>query len=194
MHFPARLLTALTTALLALAIAQAPALAASESGTHAWSTNTLTLRSGPGTDYAVTGEIAGDLAIKVLRCEELWCLVDGDTGRGWTGTHSISFGKTSADWPGGINPDYPSGGPGQVCFYSGTNYTGFRFCAETGRVVQDFALLNLDNQFQSVELVGNVSVAACRDRFFQSYCERIIVSQPVLDQYLLRNLTSVRIY
>ncbi|WP_108396588.1 peptidase inhibitor family I36 protein [Devosia submarina] len=172
----------------------APALAYSESGTHAWSTRPLVLSSGPGTAYHTTGEIPENAAIKVLRCQRLWCLVDGPGGRGWTSKDRIAFGKTPTDWPGGINPDYPAGGPGEVCFYSGTNYTGFRFCAETGRVVQDFALLNLDNQFQSVELIGNVSVAACRDRFFQSYCERIIVSQPVLDQYLRRNLTSVRVY
>lgn len=191
MQFPARLLTALTTALLALAIAQAPAMALSESGTHAWSTNTLTLRSGPGTNYAVTGEIAGDLAIKVLRCEELWCLVDGDTGHGWASTHSISYGKTSADWPGGINPNYPSGGT--ACFYTGTNYSGSEFCVATGRVIDDLALLGLDNAFSSVRIQGT-SVAACRDRDFQSYCERIIVSQPVLDQYLTRALSAIRVY
>ena len=53
-----------------------------------------------------------------------------------------------------------------------------------GRVFNDFALLNMDNHFRSVQITGSLSVAACRDRFFQSYCERIITSQPVLDQYL----------
>ena len=38
------------------------------------------------------------------------------------------------------------------------------------------------------------SAALCRDRFFQSYCERIIESQPVLDHYLRRNLSSIRMY
>ena len=177
--------------LLAFAI---PASAYTESGTHAWSTSPLVLSSGPGSAYHVTGQIAENAAIKVLRCQRLWCLVDGEGGRGWTSRDHISFGKTPADWPGGINPDYPAGGPGEVCFYTGTNFTGVAFCARPGRVVQDFALLNMDNQFLSVELVGNVSVAACRDRFFQSYCERIIRSQPVLDQYLQRNLSSARVY
>lgn len=191
MHLPARLLTALSAVLLALIIGQAPAMAASESGTHAWSTNTLTLRGGPGTNYAVTGEIGADLAIKVLRCEELWCLVDGDTGRGWAGTHSISFGKTSTDWPGGANPDYANGGT--ACFYTGANYSGSQFCFSAGRVIDDLALLGLDNAFASVSIEGT-SVAACRDRDFQSYCERIIVSQPVLDRYLARALSAIRVY
>ena len=188
----ARLLSALSGLLLVLAFAQSPAMAESQSGTHAWSTDSLTLRDGPGTVYNVTGQLDADLAIMVLRCQKLWCLVDGDTGRGWTDRGSISFGKTSADWPGGVNPDYRSGGP--VCFYTGTNYTGSEFCVRGGRTIQDLALLGLDNSFSSVRINGTASVAACRDRFFQSYCERIIVSQPALDPYLRRNLSSIRLY
>ena len=116
MHRFGRLLTALA-GLLFLAVA--PALAVSESGTHAWSSDTLTLRDGPGLAYTVTGEIAADLPIKVLRCEELWCAVDGPGGRGWTSKQYVVFGLTSTDWPGGVNPNYPSGG--SVCFYQGTN-------------------------------------------------------------------------
>jgi uncharacterized protein YraI len=189
----ATLLASLVTTL-SLAFSVAPAQALSSSGTLAWSTQVLVLQSGPGAAYDVTGEIPADVQIKVLRCQRLWCLVDGETGRGWTSLDHIAFGKTSTDWPGGINPNYPEGGPGEVCFYTGTNYSGTAFCAGPGRVVQDFALLNMDNTFASVELVGNVSVAACRDRFFQSYCERIIESQPVLDEYLHRALSSARVY
>lgn len=190
MHTVARFLTAAITL---LALWQAPAFAFSESGTHAWSSNALILRDGPGTAYSVTGEIQADLAIKVLRCQRLWCVVDGQGGRGWASKDGIVFGKTSADWPGGINPDYPSGG-GSVCFYSGTNYSGQEFCVSSGRVIQDLALLGLDNAFSSVRITGAANAAACRDRFFQSYCERIVADQPVLDQYLRRNLTSIRVY
>ncbi|WP_332699595.1 SH3 domain-containing protein [Devosia sp.] len=194
MHHFGRLLTALTSFLLILALGQAPAMAASLSGTHAWSTDPLSLRNGPGTAYDLTGEIAAKMEIKVLRCQKLWCLVDGHGGRGWTYKRHISFGKSPTRWPGGVNPDYPAGGPGSVCFYQGTNYTGSALCVSSGRVIPDLALLGLDNSFSSVRIDGNVSAAACRDRFFQSYCERIIASQPVLDQYLHRNLTSVRVY
>ena len=183
-----RLLTALAT--LAL-LAGAPAFAASESGTHAWSSDTLTLRDGPGLAYHVTGEIAADLPIKVLRCEELWCAVEGDGGRGWTSKQFVVFGLTSTDWPGGVNPDYPSGG--SMCFYTGANYTGAEFCVGSGRVIHDLDLLGLDNSFASVKVEG-ASAAACRDRDFQSYCERIIADQPALDPYLRRALSSIRVY
>ena len=172
----------------------APAQAWSENGTHAWSTQVLVLQSGPGAAYDVTGEIPTDVAIKVLRCTVLWCLVDGPGGRGWTGKHRISFGLTPTDWPGGINPDYPQGGPGEICFYEGTHYTGRSFCARSGRVLVDLALVHWDNRVSSVKVTGNVSAAACRDRDFSSYCERIIASQPVLDRYLRRALSSIRVY
>ncbi len=55
-----------------------------------------------------------------------------------------------------------------------------RLMTRAGRVIQDLALLNLDNVFSSVEIRGG-SVAACRDRFFASYCERIIESHTPTD-------------
>ena len=98
---------------------------------------------------------------------------------------------TSADWPGGVNPNYPTGGT--ICFYQGTNFTGAELCLSSGRVIQDLALLGLDNRFSSARVYG-ASAAACRDRDFQSYCERIIADQPVLDQYLRHALSSIRVY
>ena len=188
MRYFGRLLTTLAAVML---LAMASAYAASEAGTHAWSSDTLTLRNGPGLAYDVTGEIAADLPIRVLRCEELWCNVDGEGGRGWTSKQFIVFGLTSADWPGGINPDYPSGG--SICFYSGTNFTGAELCMNSGRVIHDLALLGLDNTFSSVKVSG-ASAAACRDRGFQSYCERIIADQPALHPYLRHALSSICVY
>lgn len=176
-------------------LAATPALAHSASGTHAWSTQTLVLHTGPGAVYDLTGdEIPTDVAIKVLRCTVLWCLVDGPGGRGWAVKERISFGMAPADWPFGINPDYPQDGPGEVCFYEGSHYTGRSFCAKSGRVLVDLALVHWDNRVSSVRVSGNVSVAACRDRDFSSYCERIVASQPVLDPFLRRALSSIRVY
>lgn len=187
----ARMLAAFTSVLLMLALVQSPAMAATQSGTHAWSTDTLNLRSGPGTNYDLTGEIGAALAIKVLRCQKLWCLVDGATGRGWTDKRNISFGNTTAsDWPY-TNPNYPTGGT--ICLYTGTNYSGTEYCLTTGRTIRDLATLDLDNSFASIR-IDSTSVDACRDRDFQSYCERIIQSQPVLDQYLRDALSSIKVY
>lgn len=186
-----RILLALLT-LMSLLVA--PVLAASESGTHGWSLEPLTLRSGPGAAYDVTGEIPGKVAIKVLRCQRLWCNVDGQGGRGWTSKDLIGFGPEPEGALFHESPDYPAGGPGEICFFEGTNYTGASFCAGPGQVFRDLALLNVDNRFSSVSVTGDVSAAACRDRFFQSYCERVTGDQPVLDEHLRQSLSSIRVH
>lgn len=171
-----------------------PALALSPAGSHGWSRAALVLHSGPGDHYPVTGEIAGKLAIKILRCQKLWCNVDGPGGRGWTRNGAIDFGKDPA-WPL-LDPTAPrpdlSGG--EMCFYEGSHFSGRSFCAATGQVFPDLAMLGWDNRIGSVRVVTGTSAAVCRDRFFQSYCERIAADQPVLNRFLSRNVSSIRLY
>lgn len=176
--------------LLAVLAFATPSFAATQSGTHAYSTRALVLSAGPGSNYAVTGEIPSATLIKVLRCQRLWCLVDGAGGRGWTDKHAVAFGKPPVD----LLPNPDRSGRGTVCFYTGANYTGEQFCATSGSVIEDFALIQRDNHFVSVQITGSTKLDACRDRFFQSYCELIEYSQPVMDQYLQNNLSSAKIY
>lgn len=181
-------------ALAMLLSAASPSALAVESGSHGWSRAELTLRDGPGAAYNVTGHIAERSAIMVLRCQKLWCLVDGKGGRGWSSKQYVSFGLMPAHPSNAPRLHYGSGGPGSICFYEGRNFTGAELCLGHGQVFNDLARWGLDNRFSSVRLTGNVSAAACRDRFFQSYCERIVASQPVLDQYLDNNLSSIHVY
>lgn len=171
-----------------------PVMAASDVGSHGWARVDLTLRAGPGSEHGVAGSIAEDSAVRILRCQINWCLVDGEGARGWTSREALSFGAGPDGPLFVVRPDYPAGGLGTVCFYEGRNYTGTSFCAGSGQVFSDLAAYGWDNRFSSVEVTGGVSAAACRERDFKSYCERIIESQPVLNQYLVRNLSSVRVY
>jgi hypothetical protein len=182
---------------LALALALLPAmpvLSASEAGSHGWSRERLVLRSGPGGHYDVTGEIAGEVAIKILRCHKIWCNVDGPDGRGWTYIGALDFGK-NPHWPlfDGDNQWLDLEG-GAVCFFEGSHFTGRSFCADSGDVFLDLATLGWDNRIGSIEVTVDTSAAVCRDRNLQSYCERIVSSQPVLDPLLVRNLSSIRVY
>jgi uncharacterized protein YraI len=93
-----RLLLAFGLACLFALLPAAPAMSLSASGSHGWSRETLILQSGPGAAYDVTGEIPGEVAIKILRCQKLWCLVDGPGGRGWTMSVNLDFGK-DPHWP-----------------------------------------------------------------------------------------------
>lgn len=189
-----RSLLSLVLAALLLAFPSIPAQALSESGSHGWARTNLVLSNGPGPEYDVIGQIAEDAAIKVLRCQRNWCLVDGPGGRGWTGQASVDFGRD----PAGpiLDPDstYADLRDGTMCFYEGTNFTGRSFCASTGEVFLDLATWGWDNRISSIRVVTGTSAAICRDREFQSYCERIVESQPALDPLLRRNLSSIRIY
>jgi uncharacterized protein YraI len=175
--------------LLSPAMAQSP-----DVGSHGWASMELNLRSGPGAAYEFTGTIAEDSAVRIQRCHINWCLVKAGSVRGWTSLERLSFGAGPEGPLFLVRPDYPAGGPGTVCFYEGRNFTGQSLCAGPGQVFTDLKLYGHDNRFSSVKVTGNVSAAACRDRGFKSYCERIIESQPVLNQFLVRNLSSVRVY
>jgi len=189
-----RLLAVLGLACALAASAILPSQAASEAGSHGWSRETLVLRNGPGDHYGVVGEIPAEVAIKILRCQKIWCNVDGPGGRGWTYLGSVDFGKDPY-WPI-LDPDnvWPDVEGGSMCFYDGANYTGNSFCANTGQVFLDLATLGWDNRIRSIEVTVPTSAAICRDRNLQSYCERVITSQPVLDPFLARNLSSIRVY
>lgn len=181
--------TAVCLTLAALAFG-APAAMAEVAGTEAWSTHVMTLRTGPTNEYQVIGQIPADVAIKVLRCQRANCLVSYGNNRGWTNKRHVNFGLQHFNTPGKA----PLNVARQICFYEGTNYTGASFCVQPGDRYHDLALVNADNRYASVQVSGRISATVCRDRDYQSYCERIINSQPVLYTFLNRNLSSVRAY
>ncbi|WP_375451532.1 peptidase inhibitor family I36 protein [uncultured Devosia sp.] len=183
----ARHLLIALSGLILLAVPAAFAASDTGYGTPASSTATLTLFEGPGVRYDAVGTIGEDLDVTVYRCSGLWCLVGDHQPRGWTALGNLDFGQ-----PGRLN--YAAGGPGEVCFYEGRNYTGPSLCLGSGRVFTDLLLYHLDNRFSSVSIQGDVSVAACRDRDFKSYCNRILASQPVLDKFLNDHVSAIRVY
>jgi uncharacterized protein YraI len=182
-------------ALLALAaLAAVPVRAESQYGTPAWALSDLTLRQGPGAAYHATGAIPDESRITVLRCAPRWCLVAMDHAQGWTSRDHVGFGQEPRPMLTGPRLNYGSGGPGRVCFYEGTHFTGAFVCHESGFVAHDLLLYGSDDRYASVTVEGSVSAAVCRDRNFQSYCTRVVESEPVLNGYLLRNVSSIRIY
>jgi len=167
---------------------------AAMAASRAWSNVDLVLREGPGTVYDVTGEIPGEIRISVDRCWQRWCKVRAKGQTGWVSIDFISFGQAPGGPFSGPKLNYPSGGPGQVCFYTGGNYTGSELCLQSGFVAQDLVLLHRDNTFASVKIEGDVSALVCRDFDFSSYCERIVENKPQLSRFLNRNVSSIRIY
>lgn len=165
-----------------------------DTGSAGWTIHPVIVYEGPGAEYDVVGDLAGDVKIRIDRCQRLWCKVRGEGMRGWVLLGMLSFGQTSKDWNEGPRLNYGRGGPGRVCFYEGANYTGAVLCRGSGFVMRDLSLYHTDDVYSSISIEGNVSVTVCRDRFFQSYCELVSTSTPRLHGFLDNNVSSVRVY
>jgi len=173
---------------MALLLAAPAAQAQIVYGTPAWATGDLVLHEGPGGAYPVVGHIPDNTRLRVYRCSPLWCIVSDGHQKGWSRSGAIGFGVSSADWfQGGVR--YPTGGT--FCLYEGNNYTGQSACFDSGTIIDDLALMGLDNRFSSIRVNGG-SASLCRDRKFQSYCTRIIRDTPVLNSFLNGNVSSLR--
>ncbi len=183
-------LLALASALL-MALAMAPAARA---GTPAWTITELPVFSGPGTRYDLINTVPGGLHLSVVRCRPQWCEIASATAKGWVSRDRLSFGQYPRGPLSGPKLFIGRGGPGAVCLYSGTDYSGTELCQGPGYVVDDLALLGLDNQFSSVRIEGDVSVKVCRDFYFSNYCEIITHDTPDLGLFLKRAVSSIRVY
>jgi hypothetical protein len=163
-------------------------------GSLAWTIRPAVLFDGPGTAYDRRGDVDGAVHVRVTRCQKLWCHINASSGSGWVSKANLNFGTGPHGPFSGPRLAYPSGGPGKVCFYEGANYTGRALCGGPGFVIRDLKLTAFENRFSSVSIEGNVSATLCRDRFFQSHCQRITKSQPRLNGFLANAASSLHVY
>jgi uncharacterized protein YraI len=182
-------------ALMAVLLA-APVGAAQPTGSAAWTTDGWVslsgdLRAGPGQQYDVTGSITEGIRVRVDRCSRRWCQIHTAAVRGWLSLDNLNFGQS----PKVLGPKFPTQrGGGVACFYTGEGFSGTSFCAASGRVIPDLALVGHDNAISSVEINGAASAIVCRDRGFRSYCEVVDVSKGRLDGLLSNGISSIRVY
>jgi uncharacterized protein YraI len=192
------LLARLVAAVLVVLVSALPATAVQPRGSAAWTTNGWTnftgkLYAGPATIYAVTGDVAAGIRVRVDRCSQRWCYVHSGHDQGWLSIDNVSFGQHPDGWFAG--PKFPTkSGAGTVCFFSGRNYTGSEFCADSGHVYKDLVLIGYDNAFGSVKIGGAANALVCRDRNFRSYCKVIDVDTRNLEGLLNHAISSIRVY
>lgn len=165
-------------------------------GTAAWTNKPLPLMAGPGNNYDVLGEVAGEIRVRVERCSGRWCVIRTDAGKGWVGIDHLSFGQDPGTPFDGPEFKYATqrGGPGEVCLYTGANFTGSKVCSKSGFVVHDLVHYDLDNRFASISIEGKVSVTVCRDLEFKNYCKKYVESAPTLGKFLSHNISSYRVW
>ncbi|HHG89007.1 MAG TPA: hypothetical protein ENJ90_00825 [Devosia sp.] len=165
---------------------------ADELGSPAWVISDTDLRSGPGIRYPVVASAAKGDAVVVSRCSDRWCRIAGSDD--WLSIDQLSFGQTARGPYSGPKFETRRGGPGQVCFFDGLNYSGNSVCQPSGGVARDLLLLGWDNKIASVSIDGDVSVNLCRDRNFASYCVLVDQSTPKLDRLLLNAASSWQVW
>lgn len=139
-------------------------------------------------------QLAAEKRVWVLRCDAIWCEIQAGSRRGWVELSALSFGQFPRGPLTGPKLMQKRGGPGEVCFYSGTHFSGAKFCAGTGYVIRDMQLSPWNNRIGSISITGNQSVLVCRDRSFGSYCETVIGSRKVLPRLLKRSISSLHVY
>lgn len=188
-----KLLTSLCAALLLLFIGAGTAMAV-DTGTPAWATTTVTLLDGPGAAYELGGTIDAGDRIRVDRCQKLWCKVHMGSVRGWMELRYVAFGLVARGPLTGPRLNYPTGGPGTACLYTGAHMSGSKVCGGSGFVMRDLGPVTLDNSIRSISVTGNVSVMVCRDRFYRSYCQRFIADAHTLPGLLSGTISSFRVY
>jgi len=162
---------------------------ADEFGTEATVTGETALVTGPGARYPSAGvTLAEGEAVTITRCSNRWCLIEGTNG--WMSTDQLEFGN----YPDSVYRDVARGGPGEICFHQGRNFSGTTVCLPSGAVARDLQLLGWDDKVSSISVNGNVSVNVCRDREFKSYCELVYESQPQLGRLLENSVSSWQVW
>lgn len=167
-------------------------LPAAASAASAVTTSAVNVRSGPGTSYRVLDTLRPGQTVDVGGCRSGWCYLTDEDGfvsssylrRGsssgatvepnfnlsfnfpsgsislGTGGVSIGVGPGRPDRP--VRP--PSGGamPGDVCFYSNTDYQGARFCMNQGELTP-YVGPQWNNRISSIRNPDGYTVLVCDD-------------------------------
>jgi uncharacterized protein YraI len=164
---------------------------AAASAAAAVATASVNVRSGPGTSYRVIDTLRPGELVDVGGCRSGWCYLTDEDGfvssaylrRGsssgaviepnfnlsfnfpqgsislGTGGVSIGVGPGRPD-----RPERPPSGsmPGDVCFYSSTDYEGSRFCMDQGELTP-YVGPQWNNRISSIRNPDGFTVLVCDD-------------------------------
>lgn len=159
-------------------------------------TATVNLRSGPGTNFAVIGQLAPNQVVSEIRCNGVrtWCEVRAATLRGWVSAAYLRPVQSPAPQapvevtprPGLALPAAP-----RVCFYDQPDFRGRALCSGIGDGYPTLAP-SWDNAIRSVTVEGRLSVTACTGPAFTGTCATLDRSYPALG-WLSADISSYRV-
>lgn len=174
-------------ALSAAAVVFMPAVSMAADAT---ASTTANVRSGPGTSYRVIDTLRAGESVDVQGCRSGWCFIEYDDGdsEGFVSASLLRRGSATIEPNFNLSFNFPSGGisigsggvtigvgpgsgagappsgslPGDVCFYSGTNYTGQRFCMDQGDATP-YVGAAWNNRISSIRNPDGYRVTVCDD-------------------------------
>jgi hypothetical protein len=159
-------------------------------------TATRNVHAGPGVSYLVVDTVGpGEQLIITGECRSNWCEIDHVGVPGW-----VYFSDAHAEgWEpveqfAGTDLNWGRGGPGEVCFYDGPNYTGSSLCLTSGINYPDMAAVGADNWISSVRVTGEASATICRDADYRNYCILVVQDHPRLNRILDNAVSSITVY
>ena len=196
------------------AVVLTPATATAAPG---YATASVNIRSGPGTNFQVLGQLSRGQAVEVVECASRWCQIEV---RGRTGYVSRSYiaagsggggnpplvigggggtpaGKSSISFGFGVGTNGPSFQFGvnqpqpqssEVCFYDRTSYRGNVFCLDDGERIRNLSGYSVS----SIRNQAGYDVTVCSDPGFSGSCRTYVSSTTSLG-FLNGDVGSVRI-
>lgn len=183
---------------------------------NAYASVALNVRTGPGTNYPVTGALGPGERVQVGECRNAWCLIRSVNRTGWVSerflTRLPAGGGGQGQQPGsgsglsisGPNFSFTIGGGadfvnrpvrpedrGQVCFYENWNYSGRSLCVRPGDSYSQLG--SFDNIFSSILIEGMAEVQICEYPDFSGRCAILNASQPQLTGIANDAISSFRV-
>jgi len=216
MNFGKTLATATAaTAFLALSAGSALALSA-----HA--TGNVNVRTGPSVSYNKVDTLHTGENVEVKQCQNGWCYVEHSGPDGWVSANYLSrnsySNNNSGNYSGGnSDPDnrfsygfgsngthfgFSFGNPPQnwprpqtqpkASYYSGTNYTGYSFCVNSGQSV-GFVGQIWNDKISSVRVFNGASTTMCQHANYGGFCRTTSRNEPALGPWLNDQISAIRV-
>ena len=174
----------------------------------------LNVRSGPGAGYAEVDVLDPGEVVDVGDCRASgWCYITHRGPDGWVSSRYLTLPSESADAgrdcrlmltfdeegpslrilcgrDGIVFP--PTAEADRACFYTGTNFTGRRFCRGVGTV--DRLDATFDDRISSVRVYGNARARLCQDRYMSGFCRTVFDDEPALGRALNDRVSSLSVF
>lgn len=216
---PKNALRAATAAAVLAVCGFALAPAAAQAAT-ATANSGVNVRSGPSTSAPIIGHLYAGERVDVGGCRNGWCYLTDERGfvssrylRNGSvtmqpdfnlsfnfpqgsfsiGTGGVGIGIGTPPRPGYPGDNFPGGGNGpggDVCFYSGANYTGDRLCLDRGESLP-YVGRGWNNRISSIRNRGGYRVTVCDDAGFD-ICRTYTSSAAYLGSFDNR-ISSIRV-